>query len=619
MNEVEIVVTSTDKTNFDAIKRSAENAGGGISQTFKDIGKTAGGFLVAEIATQLAGWAADGLGWLWDGTKLASDTKESMNKVNAVFGDSASTIQTFAKDASTSLGLSERSALDAAGTFGNMFDQLKFGTDVSADMSQGMIGLAADLGSFNNADITDVIDAQTAAFRGEYDSLQRFIPTINAAAVEQEALAISGKKSSKELTAQDKAMAVYSLMLENAGKATGDFAATSDSAANQQKILAAETENLQAKIGDKLLPITNKITEAKLALVSVIADKVIPKIGELSSTLRDKLEPAWQWWLDNKGDIAQGFQDAWDWVYNKLSPSLSGAKDAAQGFFDEVPWDKIKDDIIPLIGLAAGTWQSYAKMLITIIDLHIRAFTSATTSLTEFNRNHEESSTLMGDLWNAAVATITAKLTILKSTFNLVTAAIEGDWFTVFYEMNNIAHNIFSAIIGTMGGFLVEGVKRNAKIAWNGLKNGVQEAVNWVINQIERIPVVIGGIPARAAGSIGGAIKSIVSAPARALSKAIPKRALGGMAGGLTMVAEQAAELLQTPGGGQLLALPSGTRVQNGANTARMLGGGGGGGQNIYITVNVAGSIVSERDLKGVMANAIRGGGLDRLSSSSTR
>ena len=80
-----------------------------------------------------------------------------------------------------------------------------------------------------------MIEAQTAAFRGEYDSLQRFIPTINAANVEQKAMEQTGKENAEQLTASEKAAATYTLMLEGMGAAQGDFARTSDSAANRQR------------------------------------------------------------------------------------------------------------------------------------------------------------------------------------------------------------------------------------------------------------------------------------------------------------------------------------------------------------------------------------------------
>lgn len=206
----------------------------------------------------------------------AADVGESLSKVNTVFGDSGAAIEEWASSAAGRIGLAKGAALDAAGTFGNMFTQLGIGTGQAADMSTSMGNLAADFASFHNADITDVLEAQTSAFRGEYDALQRFVPTINAAKVEQEALRQTGKATTKELTDQEKALAVYSLMMEGAGAAAGDFERTSDSLTNKQRIQAAQWENMQVAIGQKLIPV-------KMFLVDIIMNRLLPGL----STLRD--------------------------------------------------------------------------------------------------------------------------------------------------------------------------------------------------------------------------------------------------------------------------------------------------------------------------------------------
>lgn len=199
----------------------------------------------------------------------ASDLNESFSKVSTVFGVAAKDIDAFSKTAAKSLGLSRQEALDAAGTFGNMFTQIGIAAPAAAGLSKEMIQLATDLGSFHNADITEVINAQSSAFRGEYDALQRFIPTINAATVEQKALAMTGKASTKELTLQEKALAVQKLMMEGAGAATGDFARTADGAANKQRILNATAKDASATLGEKLAPIVEKVT----TFLTGLADK----------------------------------------------------------------------------------------------------------------------------------------------------------------------------------------------------------------------------------------------------------------------------------------------------------------------------------------------------------
>lgn len=191
-------------------------------------------------------------------TKAAGDLAEAQSKTNAVFKESVGVIDEFAEGATDALALSKREALEAASTFGNLFTQLGVGTGQAAEMSKSMITLGGDFAAFHNANPVDVIEAQTAAFRGEYDALQKFVPTINAAAVEQRAMADTGKANSKELTAQEKALATYNIMLEGSGEAQGAAAREADGLAMSAKRAKAELENSAATIGEALVPAAAK-------------------------------------------------------------------------------------------------------------------------------------------------------------------------------------------------------------------------------------------------------------------------------------------------------------------------------------------------------------------------
>lgn len=277
-------------------EKAWQKAGKGIRGTLRRIAETAGGVLLAGGIERGITAAVDGFG---NAVDAASDLNEALSKSNAVFGDSASAVEKFASTAADKLGLSKGAALDAAGGFGNMFDQLGFGSTEAAKLSTGMVGLAADFASFNNADITQVLEAQSSAFRGEYDALQRFLPLINAATVEQKALELSGKSATKELTAQEKALAVNALMFEGAGKAMGDFARTADETANAERRARAEMENMRAEIGQKLLPVQAKLTAVKLQLARVAADVLLPAL--------DKITPVF---VEIAGGV-QAFLGAW--------------------------------------------------------------------------------------------------------------------------------------------------------------------------------------------------------------------------------------------------------------------------------------------------------------------
>lgn len=247
--------------NADKLNSAMDGVAGKLSSfgdKATDVGKKMTIGLTAPI---LAGFGAS--------AKAASDFNESLSKVNTVFGEQGKAIEEWANGTAKSLGISKREAVDTAGSFGNMFTQIGIGAPKAAEMSQAMITLAADLGSFHNADITEVIQAQTSAFRGEYDSLQKFIPTINAATVEQEALRATGKSTTAELTAQEKALATQTLIMNGAGAAAGDFTRTQDGMANQLKISKAEADNATVSLGQALGPVTEKVT----GLVAGLADK----------------------------------------------------------------------------------------------------------------------------------------------------------------------------------------------------------------------------------------------------------------------------------------------------------------------------------------------------------
>lgn len=258
-----VVEFAGDTGNLDKAFAKVKGTSSGIEKTFKAVAGAAAFGLVTDQ--------------IHDAVSAASDLNESLNKSNQVFGTAGAAIDSWAKGASSSIGLSRQAALEAAGTFGNMFAQLGVGSDQAATMSKNIVGLAADFASFHNADIADVILAQSAAFRGEYDALQRFLPLINAAAVEQEALKETGKKSTGMLTEQDKALAVNTLMFKGAGDAVGDFARTSDGAANQQRTLAAEFEDMKAALGQGLLPVFTDIA-------GFLVNDVIPAFQQLTNT-----------------------------------------------------------------------------------------------------------------------------------------------------------------------------------------------------------------------------------------------------------------------------------------------------------------------------------------------
>lgn len=258
-------------------KEASGKIGGGLK-------RIAGAVTAAFGAIKVGGFLKDAIG-------EASDYGETVSKSANVFGQKlAPAIQKFAATAPKAFGISETAALSATAQFGNMFIQLGFTGDAAAKASTNLIKTAADLGSFNNVDPSDVLERIGASLRGEFDSLQQLIPNINAARVEHEALAATGKKTAKELTAQEKATATLAIIQKDGALAANDFAETSGGLANQQRILTATVDTLKRRIGEALLPVVTKV-------VTYLTDNAEPAFNRVSTAVRGFLQS-----LSGKGE-----------------------------------------------------------------------------------------------------------------------------------------------------------------------------------------------------------------------------------------------------------------------------------------------------------------------------
>lgn len=272
-NEVKVVITG-DAARF---KKSLDESEGRLA-AFSGKMQAAGAKISGIGRTLTAGLTVPIVGAGVVATKWAMDAQEAANKVNVVFGQSAVFIDHWSKNSAKAFGLSKGQANDAFGSMGTMLQGFGIETAKLPTMSNDLLTLAADLGSFHNLNTSEVLDMISASFRGEFDSIQRVIPTINAAAVETEALAMTGKKNAKQLTQQEKAMATYALVMKGAGPAVGDFARTQDGATNSTKVAMAQFRTAAETIGANLLPVVVTIAQK----VAQLAEK----FGNLSPTMQ---------------------------------------------------------------------------------------------------------------------------------------------------------------------------------------------------------------------------------------------------------------------------------------------------------------------------------------------
>ena len=223
--------------------------------------------------------------------QAASDFNETVSKSGIIFGEASTEIKRFADTAASSLGLSKQAALDAAATMGTFGKSAGLaGTDLS-NFSIEMVKLSGDLASFHNANPADVALALGAALRGEAEPIRKFGVLLNDAAVKAQAMKMGLYDGTGALSAQAKVLATQKLILEQTSDAQGDFARTSDGAANQQRILAAQVSNAKVAIGQAFLPILEAVLPVLVNFATAIGNNTgefvafVAVIGTISGAI----------------------------------------------------------------------------------------------------------------------------------------------------------------------------------------------------------------------------------------------------------------------------------------------------------------------------------------------
>ena len=92
------------------------------------------------------------------------------------------------------------------------------------------------------------------------------------------------------MTPQIKAAAALEILYEQTADSAGQFAEESDTLAGSQQILAAQIENVQAKLGGLLAPAVSSATGALSDMVTV-ADELITRLDELQGTGGERAFP----------------------------------------------------------------------------------------------------------------------------------------------------------------------------------------------------------------------------------------------------------------------------------------------------------------------------------------
>lgn len=193
--------------------------------------------------------------------QLGSDLTEVQNVVDTAFPKMSAQVDSFAKNAMESFGLSETVAKRYMGTFGAMSKAFGFAEKDAYEMSATLTGLAGDVASFYNLDTSEAYTKLKSVFTGETETLKDLGVVMTQSALDQYALANGYGKTTSAMSEQEKVSLRLAFVTDQLSLASGDFIRTQDSWANQTRVLALRFDALRASLGKGFIAVFTPIVK----------------------------------------------------------------------------------------------------------------------------------------------------------------------------------------------------------------------------------------------------------------------------------------------------------------------------------------------------------------------
>lgn len=273
--------TKVDTSGFNKgakqITKQTTKLGGMLGGAFS----TAIGFGVAQIAGKIT---QSLINVATQAIELASDLDEVQNVVDTAFGDMAYKCEEFADVAIEQFGMSKLSAKQTASTYMSMAKAMGLSMDSASDMAIETAKLTGDVASFYNISTDLAATKLKSIFTGETETLKDLGVVMTEANLAQYALANGYKTAYKDMSQAEKVALRYNFVMDALSDAQGDFAKTSDSWANQTRILSERWKELLSIMGSGLIriftPVIQVINQVMSALIN-LANTFANTVGKL--------------------------------------------------------------------------------------------------------------------------------------------------------------------------------------------------------------------------------------------------------------------------------------------------------------------------------------------------
>lgn len=500
-----IIDTRMDTTGVQNGVSAIKQSFNGLGSVVKKIGILIGGAFAIGKLSQFGKECIE----------LGSNLAEVQNVVDVTFTTMSDKVNEFAKNAMTSAGLSETMAKQYVGTFGAMSKSFGFSESQAYDMSTALTQLTGDVASFYNISQDLAYIKLKSVFTGETETLKDLGVVMTQSALDQYALANGYGKTTSEMTEQEKVALRLAFVQKQLSAASGDFIRTSDSWANQVRVMQLQLQSLKATVGQGLINLFTPVLKVinillgKLATLANAFKSFTELITGKKSSGQTGASGAGLAGTDAIADTADQYGEAADnaeklaGATNDTADATKKATKAAKGYLS--PLDEINNystdksaDSSPKVPGATGGLPDQMKDAVQNVDYGKVA--EGETVLDKISDSAKKLANLFKKLWkpfqdawkkegkntiDAANIALSGIAKLAKSVGrSLMEVWTNGTGTTMLTTMLRIAQNVLKTIGNIASGFAD---------AWNKNNVGTQiiqniaDALVVVMQFIERI------------------------------------------------------------------------------------------------------------------------------------
>lgn len=246
----------------------AKKAIAGFKEATGGLDKLEAGLKKVQPAATVAAGAVIALGK--QAVDSASALEQSTGAVESVFKAQATAIKDLAADAAGAVGLSANQYQEFASVIGSQLKNLGTAQEDLVPTTDKLITMGADLASMFGGTTADAVESLSAAFRGEYDPVEKYGISIKKSDINARLAAKGLSGLEGEALRQAEAQELLAMLTEQSADAMGNFQRETDTAAGSAQIAAANWENAKAALGQSLLPVVTQVAEKLAGLAQVV-------------------------------------------------------------------------------------------------------------------------------------------------------------------------------------------------------------------------------------------------------------------------------------------------------------------------------------------------------------